>query len=553
MEARTNPNIAAALTEMAKNQPDRTAIYYPLGRAPDGTWRYDETSYAELDRQSTVIAHGLHRVGIGPGSKAVLMVKPSMEFFALTFALFKAAVVPVMVDPGMGIKNLKTCLSEAAPDAFIGIPRAQVARILLGWGKPTVKQIVTVGRKFLWGGATLEQVKAAGEQGEFQSPGVTAQDLAAILFTSGSTGVPKGVKYNHGNFQAQVQLIKKTYGIEPGEIDLPTFPLFALFDPALGMSTVIPEMDFSKPGAANPRNLVEPMVQFGVTNMFGAPAIMDKLGRYGEANQIELPSLRRVISAGAPVPSKTLGRVRRMLGEEGQIFTPYGATECLPVASIGSREILGETAALTDQGCGVCVGRPVDGVEVRVIEIREEPIERWSDDLALPVGEVGEFVIKGPQVTEGYYHRDEATRGAKIYDEDGVRHRMGDLGYFDEAGRMWFCGRKSHRVELGDGRRMYTVPVEAVFNTHEAVFRTALVGVMVKGALVPVLCVELEADASGVSRQEVEVELRAIGAKYEHTRGIEKFLFHDGFPVDVRHNSKIFREQLREWAKERVK
>ena len=553
MKVRSNPNIAAALTLMAEQQPETTAIYFPKGRAPDGTWRYEETSYAELDRESTLIAAGLHRVGITPGTRAVLMVKPSMEFFALTFALFKAAVVPVMVDPGMGIKNLKTCLAEAEPEAFIGIPKAHIARLVLRWGSATIEHTVTVGRRLFWGGHTLEQLKKLGAEGEFQAPGVSSEDMAAILFTSGSTGVPKGAVYSHGNFSAQVDLIQKTYSIQPGEVDLPTFPLFALFDPALGMSTVIPEMDFANPGTVNPRNLVEPVNQFGITNMFGSPAVMDKLGRYGEANQVKLESLKRVISAGAPVPWKTLERVTRMLSEEAEIFTPYGATESLPVASIGSKEILGQTSAKTDQGAGVCVGRPVEGVEVKVIEIDEAPIESWSDDLEVEAGVIGEFVVKGPQVTRQYFNRDGATASAKIKDGEVVRHRMGDLGYFDEEGRMWFCGRKSHRVVIDEETTMYTIPCEGVFNTHEKVFRTALVGVKRAGVVRPVLCVELEKEFSGTSRQELLEELKEIGKGFEHTGSIETFLIHDGFPVDIRHNSKIFREQLREWAGEQLR
>ena len=554
MKAKSNPNIAAALTKMAESMPDSPAIYYPKHRAPDGTWRYETMTYAELDAESTRIAAGLHQVGIGPGTRAVLMVKPSMEFFALTFALFKAAVVPVMVDPGMGIKNLKTCLAEAEPQAFIGITKAHVARVILRWGADTIEHKVTVGRRLFWGGHKLSQLRRAGEEaGDWQAPGVSADDVAAILFTSGSTGVPKGAVYTHGNFSAQVDIIADTYEIEPGEIDLPTFPLFALFDPALGMTTVLPEMDFANPGTVNPRNLVEPIQQFGITNMFGSPAVMDKLGRYGEANEVELPSLNRVISAGAPVPSKTLRRVEAMLDGDAQIFTPYGATESLPVASIGSKEILSETADETDRGAGVCVGRPVDAVELKVIAIDDDPIDQWSDDLVLPDGEVGEFVVKGPQVTKRYFNRDEATKKAKINDGDQVRHRMGDLGYIDDRGRVWFCGRKSHRVVVDDEKTMYTVPYEAVFNTHPRVFRTALVGVKKAGQVVPVLCVELEEEHRGTGRQELFEELREIGAAFEHTKEIDHFLLRDEFPVDIRHNSKIFREELTIWAGEQLR
>ncbi len=552
MKARSNPNIASALTTMAQSMPDETAIYYPKSRSPEGTWHYDSMTYGELDSESTRLAAGLGEVGITAGTRAVLMVKPSMEFFALTFALFKAAIVPVMVDPGMGIKNLKTCLQEAQPQAFIGIPKAHVARILLGWGSETIEHKVTVGRRWFWGGFTLGQVREKGGAIDFQAPGVDPSDTAALLFTSGSTGVPKGAVYSHGNFSAQVDAIRASYDIAPGEIDLPTFPLFALFDPALGMTTVLPQMDFANPATVNPRNLVEPIKQFGITNMFGSPAVIERLGRYGEENEVVLPSLKRVISAGAPVPSKTLKRVSAMLEGEAEIFTPYGATECLPVASMGSREILSTTAEKTDQGAGVCIGRPVEGMEVKIIEIVDEPIEEWSEELEIPQGQVGEFVVKGAQATHRYFNRDEATRGAKIKDGEEIRHRMGDLGYFDDEGRMWFCGRKSHRVELGDGTTMFTIQCEGVFNTHPEVFRTALVGVKKAGEVIPVLCVELEEESQGTPRQKIREELAEIGARFEHVSGINTFFFHSGFPVDVRHNSKIFREELTEWAKSRL-
>lgn len=552
MKTRQNPNIASALTKMAEERPEEVAIYHPTGRSADGRWSYEATTYRELDEESTQIAQGLHKIGIGPGTRAVLMVKPSKEFFALTFGLFKAAVIPVMVDPGMGIKNLKTCLKEAAPQAFIGIPKAHLARVILGWGKETIEHKVTVGRRVFWGGYTLEQVRKKGaEAGEFMAPGVSEEDVAAILFTSGSTGVPKGAIYNHGNFLAQVEAIREIYQIEPGEIDLPTFPLFALFDPALGMTTVLPEMDFANPGGVNPRNLVEPIEQFGITNMFGSPAVMEKLGRYGEEKNVKLKSLKRVISAGAPVPARTLARAQKMLPEGAEIFTPYGATESLPIASIGSAEILGETAAKTDKGVGICVGRPAPHTVVEVIEITEEPIERWSDELCLGRGQIGEFVIKGPQVTSGYFGRPEATKLAKIADGEHIRHRMGDLGYIDDEGRLWFCGRKSHRVELGGGERLFTIPCEAVFNTHEKVRRTALVGIRKSGEIKPVLCVELWPEYKGENHDKLKEELKEIGARYEHTKGIEDFIFRESFPVDIRHNSKIFREELTVWAQER--
>jgi olefin beta-lactone synthetase len=554
VKAMENPNIAAALTRMAERIPESPAIYYPIGRDRSGKQQYTSMTYRELDDDSTLIARGLNALGMGKGTYAALMVKPSMEFFSLTFALFKAGVIPVLIDPGIGLKSLKTCLAEAQPTAFIGIPPAHAARIMLGWAKGTLTHQVTVGSRWFWGGPTLTKVREAGRAVDTPLPGVTEDDVAAILFTSGSTGVPKGAVYTHGTFAAQVEYIQRTYQIEPGEIDLPTFPLFALFDPALGMTTIIPEMDARKPASVDPRNIIEPVLEFGVTNMFGSPALLNRVGRAGVEQGVKLPTLRRVISAGAPVPAPVLERIVAMLPEGAHVHTPYGATESLPVASISSEEILSETAKQTALGKGVCVGRPIDGARVEVIRITDEPIETWSDDLRVDTGVVGEFVVQGRQVSKRYHHRDASTRLAKIADGNGdVMHRMGDVGYIDEQGRLWFCGRKSHRVIL-DEQTLFTIPCEGVFNAHPAVFRTALVARGQGSSTTPVLCVEREkAEFKDqkyrlMSDDELRRELLELGAAHPHTAGIQDIRFHPSFPVDIRHNSKIFREKLKDWV-----
>ena len=300
---------------------------------------------------------------------------------------------------------------------------------------------------------------------------------------------------------------------------MPTFPLFALFDPALGMSAVIPDMDATRPAAVKPENIIEPILRHGVTNMFGSPALIDKVGRYGEAHGVKLPSLKRAISAGAPMPARVLERFSKMLSREAQVFTPYGATESLPVCSIGSAEVLAETREKTDQGAGVCVGRPVNGMTVEVIRINDEPIEAWSEALRVPRGEVGEIAVKGPVVTRSYFNREAATKLAKIavFDSAEFYHRMGDLGYFDDEGRLWFCGRKSHRVVTRD-ETYYTIPCEGVFNAHPKVYRSALVGaerstpvehVEHVEHVEPVLVVELETDA----RESQGTSPGAVGAR----------------------------------------
>jgi len=539
-------NIAAHLPRLADIQPEAPAIVFPRGNL--------QLTFRELDDLSDRIAHGLTSIGIGRGVRTVLMVPPGPEFFALTFALFKVAAVPVLVDPGLGVKNLKACLDEAEPRAFIGIPKAHAARLLFGWGKNSIQTLVTVGRRLFWRGTTLSDIIANNDEGQpFPLAKTTPEETAAILFTSGSTGPPKGAVYSHGNFSAQVKALQAVYDIQPGEIDLPTFPLFALFAPALGMTAIIPEMDFTRPGSVNPDNIISAIKEYGVSTMFGSPALLDRVGRYGAEQEVTLPTLERVISAGAPVPAVVMERFSSMLNPEVQIFTPYGATEALPVCSIGSHEILEETRHLTGQGRGVCVGLPVPGISLAIIPISDGPLDEWSDDLALSDWDVGEIAVKGDQVTSSYINRPEATRLAKIPDPSGgFWHRMGDLGYQDNEGRVWFCGRKAHRV-VTPQETLFTIPVEGVFNSHPQVFRTALVGIGKQGKQQPALCVELEAGVPEQEQGRIRRELIALGSKYPHTKSIIKILFHPAFPVDIRHNAKIFREKLAVWAAEQHK
>jgi acyl-CoA synthetase (AMP-forming)/AMP-acid ligase II len=543
-------NVAEHLPVMAHRRPYQLAVVFPAGRDGQGRVAYTHWTFQQLDRETDALAHGLERIGIRQGTRTVLMVQPSLEFFALTFALFKVAAVPVLVDPGMGIANLGQCLAEAEPEAFIGIPKAQAARLLCRWARPTLKIIVSAGRRWFWRGYALSQVRTAGwQKGPYAIASSDPEQTAAILFTSGSTGVPKGAVYTHGIFSAQVELLRQTFGFEEGEIDLPTFPLFALFGPALGLTSIIPDMDATRPAHADPRKIIEAIENFGVTSMFGSPALLDNLGTYALEHEIRLPSLRRVLSAGAPVRTEILERVAAMLNPSVQVFTPYGATEALPVASIGSAEVLQETRATTAKGGGVCVGRPIAGMDVAVIRISDDPIPLWSDTLIVPAGAVGEITVRGPVVTRSYYHRPQATALAKISDPAGrsFYHRMGDLGYLDDKGRLWFCGRKSQRVITGS-TTLFTIPCEAVFNQHPAVRRTALVGIGANGAARPVLCVELRKEAHQNDRQALQRDLLALGAAQPHTKDITSILFHPSFPVDIRHNAKIFREKLAVWA-----
>ena len=537
-------NIAAALPRLARERPEQVAMRCP-GRG--GGYQVAIT-YAQLDARSDAIAAGLARRGIVRGTRTVVMVRPTPEFFLLMFALFKAGAVPVLVDPGIDRRALKQCLDEARPEAFIGIPLALLAKVLLGWAK-SARVRITTGRRAWLADATLADVERDGAGAGPQLADTAPDDVAGLLFTSGSTGVPKGVVYRHRHFVAQVGMLRDAFGIEAGGIDLPTFPPFALFDPALGLTSIIPDMDPTRPAKADPRKLHAAIRRFGVTQLFGSPALMRVLAGHGEP----LPTVRRVTSAGAPVPPEVVARMLALLPPDAQLWTPYGATECLPVAVIEGRELLA-LRERTEAGSGTCVGRPVARNTVRIIRIDDGAIADWSDALRVAPGQVGEITVAGPSATDAYFNRDAQTALAKIRERlpDGgerIVHRMGDLGWFDGDGRLWFCGRKSQRVVVDAVTTLCTEQVEPVFNAHPGVARTALVGTGAQGMQSPVLCVELN---PGIGKREwprIERELRHLGEGFVHTAKVDTFLrYPKPFPVDIRHNAKIGRETLARWA-----
>jgi olefin beta-lactone synthetase len=543
-------NIAHYLPSMASLHPFVRAVVYPQGRDSMGRVAYTHLTFLKLNEQCDRFAHGLRRAGIVPGTRVLLMVRPSLEFFALTFALFKIGAIPILIDPGMGWRGFMRCVQQAVPEALIGIPAAHVLRLVFRGVFRSVTIPITLGKRLFWGGAALRDLKCSSAP--FDVAPVSPEDLAAILFTTGSTGPAKGVQYTHGIFCAQTEILRREYDIGPGDIDLPCFPLFALFSTALGATAVVPDMDPSRPAHVDPMRIIEPILDQGVTYSFGSPTLWNRVGAYCVDHGVRLPTLRRILMAGAPVPGIVHKRLlTNVLPPGADTFTPYGATESLPVANFRGSEMLSDTLAATTEGAGMCVGKPIVDVTLKVIRITDAPIEAWDEGLLLPPGEIGEIVVKGQVVTRQYDHLPEATHLAKIHDGDSIWHRMGDVGYLDDTGRLWFCGRKAHRVETADGP-LYTVRCEAIFNTHDAVYRTALVGVGPdRSVQTPVIIVETHPEHvpnSPAARDELAEQLLAIGATSPLTRTIRRVLFHRSFPVDIRHNAKIKREQLAAWA-----
>ncbi len=545
-------NVASALSRQAEHQPHTTAIHYPT-RSSFSSGKYTSCSYLELNELSDCYARGLREYGIEAGTRTALMLTPGLDFFAMFFAMFKAGVVPVLIDPGIGMKPLKQCLAEASPRAFIGVTKAQFARKVLGWAKESCEQVITAGPKLGLGGINLKGLRKLGSRSSGEMLHVPdPQDMAAILFTSGSTGLPKGVVYRHRHFSAQVEMLKNAFGIKAGEVSLPTFPPFALFDPALGMTTVVPQMDPTRPAKADPELLVQAIDEFKVSNIFASPALLDTLSRYVVERGKRLESVTRVISAGAAVPIRTIRRMQNALYRDAEIHTPYGATECLPVSSISARQLTSKIQDMSESGEGVCVGRPIEPNQVKIIKISDLAFNDFSETTEMPPGMPGEIVVSGPSCTDSYWQRDADTSMAKIGDANGtIWHRMGDAGIMDGTGRLWYCGRLSQRIETGQ-EVLFADQCEAVFNQHPDLLRSAVVGIGARGAQIPVLCIEVKGKLSAVDTERVHFDLLQLAQAFALTRSIRTVLFHPGFPVDIRHNSKINREELVQWATKKM-
>ena len=543
-------NIASRLSANAKIFPDKPAVVFPRFNKKTQSYNYSTLTFKELDILSNKFANGLTTLGLKKGDKTLIFLRPSLDFSAMTFALFKLGVIPVFIDPGMGKKNLLKCIKEARPSALIAEKEIHFIKLFYPKIFKSVKMSVTNGKRpwIKFGGKiiSLDQMKDEKKQ-NFQNINFLANETAAILFTSGGTGTPKGVVYTHQIFDQQTTLLKDIYKLTLNDVDLPGFPLFSLFTIAMGMTSCIPDMDPTKPSSCDPKKIVQNIYDNKATFVAGSPAIWERVADFCIDRGLTLPSVKFVVMFGAPV-SVRLHRKFKSLLPNGTTYTPYGATEALPVSTISGEFILKNTANLSDEGHGTCIGLPVPGMQIKIIKITNDPILTFDSSLELPSKEVGEIIVMGPTVTREYLDLPDKTREAKIINSDGTFwHRMGDMGYFDDKGLLWFCGRKTHLVESINHKRYYPIPCEAIYNKHPSVKRSALVGLGAEGSQIPAIVIERSDQQylSGKERSIFESELLSLAKKYPHTRDIQKIYLSKTFPVDVRHNIKIDRLKLK--------
>ncbi|MFN5756270.1 MAG: alpha/beta fold hydrolase, partial [Planctomycetia bacterium] len=492
-----------------------TKVSFPRGSDRP---RYDAIDFAALAARIQAYERGLAAAGLRAAERVIMLVSPGADFLALSYAVMGRGAVPVFIDPGMGVDAVVACMKEADPSGFIGVPKAHLLRLKAADLFRSLRFSVVAGRLPLFGAKRLRDLLVPAGAAP---PPVSRQadDPALVAFTSGGTGRPKGVIYTNRMLSEQLAVFRTQFGFRGGEQDLPLLPVFSLFTSALGVGSIFPPLDPARPLALVPRQIVRVMRDLGNQTSFGSPTLWTKIAEYSRQTGTSLPELKRVFMAGAPVSQATLDLVKATC-PQAESFTPYGATEALPVTVAAADALRQDPPVLALSGEeGTPVGHAIDGVLLRVVEPLDGPSSGPLVDC--PERVIGEIVVSGETVSREYLARPEATAASKIREHGRVWHRMGDMGYLDAGGQLYFCGRQAHVVTTTE-HTFHSVPVENVFNRHPHVSRTALIGV----AGMPARVVEPRAPAlDAAGRRRLADELRAIGAADPVTAPIRRIYF----------------------------
>lgn len=497
--------------------------------------QFKTRTFSELYSDTQNCAGILKKAGLRKGDKSLLFVQPGYDLVVLAFGIIHLGAIPIIIDPGMGIKSVLSCIRSTQPNFLIGLPIVSWLSKLFPRTFSSIRGQLKVRpgsfRKKLY---SKDHVATAAVH-------TSSSDLAAIVFTSGSTGKPKGVRYLHKTFNAQVRTLKENFDMESGEIDLATLPIFALFNPALGITTVIPKMNPRKPALAKAEELVDAIQKFGVTSAFASPVIGKKIRDWCEQKKILLPSMKRIFLAGAPPGPELVEGLSKIL-TEGEVYIPYGATEALPVAFCMSKDIVLNRKSI-EHGAGSLLGSPINGVTLSTFPVSNGPFS--FDVKELERGEIGEICVSGDIVTDGYYQMPGASFDARFEYNGRVFHRMGDLGYFDDSNQLRFLGRKAEQVITENGP-LETERIEPIINSLDGVRRSALIGIGTGKIKEP--CVVIELENEKLDKQNLENSIRESVLSLFPKLKINRIFWEASIPVDVRHNAKIHRLNLsRKW------
>lgn len=545
-------NLADIVLEVAREDPERIAVIDLAGFDSRGRRRYSHHTYRELSEDAEAVAPGLREIGIAERTRTVFMAPPGYEACVIGVALTRVGATTVWIDTAVGYFNMAERLRRVDVEAFFGIPVAHLGRLLFGWGPRRLRKLIVTGKPGFPGAQSVATLRRKAPKVPLP-PQVTPDDPAAILYTTGSTGPAKPALYKQKNFCHLFRQAHHSWRFDLEKetpVDFAVFPAFLFIPISAGGTMVVPPINFVTQGPADvdPHALLEVINDCGVKSMFGSPVLLENMGRYAREKGIKTPSLKRVVGAGDVIKAPAKELLLEMMDPDGEVYANYGATEAMPTTEMCARETLKETWPKTVQGAGICVGRPLPGVELKIISIVEGPVKSMEQAEELGCGEIGEILVRSKYISPLYYNEAESTRKNKIIDGDGETwHRYGDTGYIDEQGRLWVCGRVGHRVKTARGP-LFPLICESIFETHPWVQRCGLVGVPGRKGERAVACIELKPGCCPRERARLREELLALAAGHEVTSGIKQLLFKSSLPVDPRHNSKIERPALARWA-----
>ncbi|AZU02511.1 alpha/beta fold hydrolase [Brevibacterium linens] len=509
-----------------------------------------QISWRHLWHVTTSIANGLLDLGVKPGDRVSMLVPPGNNLTAALYACLKIGAVAVVADAGLGPKGMTRAITSADPQWIVGeLPGLTLARAF-GWPgrRISVRPLGPVRSRMFKAETSLTELSRTPHRAELPTPSPDAD--AAILFTSGSTGPAKGVRYTHADISALAAVLTRTFNVTEGTGLVAGFPPFALLGPAIGATSVTPDMSVTKPKTLTAAAIADAIIAGRATMVFASPAAYTNVaataGELDDQQRAACAGVELVLSAGAPVPLDLMDAIAEVF-PNASIHSPYGMTEGLLLTDI-DRDGVAEADATG--GLGVCVGQPIDGVELALAPIDESG--RSADELlqgAAVQGRLGEFVVSAAHIKSGYDNLWRTTAASARDDLHGLTwHRTNDIGHIDDAGRVWLEGRLQHVVTTPRGP-VGPGGLEALIDADAQVSRSSVVGIGPVGtqALVAVLDAEGTSLAPGLAPLDLTERLRETVAE-AGGHDLAAVLVAPEFPTDIRHNSKIDRSRLAAWA-----
>lgn len=523
---------------------------WPLSKlvsADPDSLNYETLSFKELRARILQYQRGLLALGISPGKRIIMLVSPGHDFLAFSFAIMACGAVPVFIDPGIGLEKLSDCIKDSAASGCVVSAKAQILMLLKRDLFKNMQIVVNASRLPIGFGTNLDFFSSFSAAETSIKP-FSAQATALVAFTSGATGTPKGVVFSNSNLSAQMKIFKYIFGLKAGSRDLPLLPIFSLYGASSGVTSIFYPSNPGRPLDFDASHLCKVINNLSVETSFGSPTLWSKIATYAAGQAITFPSIKKVFMAGTSVSAKVREQVAAVC-KNADLFTPYGATEALPVTLSPVDLLPKQPESANNMMVGIPVGEAVPNLQYKIISIVDGQIKNINEVEEVGFGEIGELIVSGPNISSQYLNRVDADQLYKITDGNSVWHRIGDACYMGKDANLYYCGRVAHRVittdSTGKKNTLYSEAVEVVFNANPKVKRSALISIDHGiGAAVAIEPYPSFFPDSPGSYSSFIAELRALAETTSYTGEITEYFFFHDFPVDARHNAKIFRDQL---------